>query len=273
MKIIDTHLHVTQTTGPVLDSSKEVGITPTIENLKLEMKKHNLVAGVLISSGDDPDLSRDIELLKKISLENENIKCIFGINPIKVRPKHFQMLEQEMKRGLINGIKIFPSYFPTYPNDKKYHKFYKLCLNYEVPVIVHTGAVIKSHEEKIYQKYAHPIHVDDLAVDFPKLKILMAHAGYPWLIDAAQIAYKNENVALDFSGLREGPIRNDDELDRHWMRWVLDYLDNGEKVMYGSDWPLVRMNEYISWLSKMVPKKLHKKFFYKNAEQFFNFDF
>ena len=270
MKIIDAHLHVSQIPGPVLESSKGIGISPTIENLKMEMKKHDVVNGVLISSGDDPDMERDLLLLRDISKENGNIACVFGINPKSMRPKHFGMLKQEMETGQISGIKIFPSYFPTYPNDKVYHKYYRLCIKHDLPVIVHSGAVIKT-ESNIYQKYAHPLNVDDLAVDFPDLRILMAHSGYPWLIDAAQIANKNENVFLDLSGLREGPIEAGDDLDKHWIRWTIGYIDSQEKVMYGSDWPIVDMGDYIAWLKRMVPKGMHRAFFYENAKRFFRF--
>jgi predicted TIM-barrel fold metal-dependent hydrolase len=182
-----------------------------------------------------------------------------------------KMLDQEMKKGIINGIKIFPSYFPRYPNDSYFKKYYRLCIKHDVPAIIHSGAVMKSKDKKVYQKYAHPLPIDDLAVDHPDLKILMAHSGYPWLIDAAQIAYKNDNVYLDLSGLREGPIDLRDELDKHWISWLIGYLEDDEKVMYGSDWPIVRMGDYIKWLKKMVPRSMHKKFFYENARVLFKF--
>jgi len=53
-------------------------------------------------------------------------------------------------------------------------------------------------------KYAHPLNVDDIAVDNPELKIVMCHLGNPWLIDCQQILHKNRNVHADISGLVVG---------------------------------------------------------------------
>jgi predicted TIM-barrel fold metal-dependent hydrolase len=266
MKIIDAHLHVAEIEAESGEMGKCIGNYPTLAGLQKEMRKNNIVGGVLISG--TLDVMRHLEQLKKIASENRNIKCIFGIDPHAMNRKNCAAFEKAVDEGLIHGIKIYPSYFPYYPQDKIYSRFYKMAVKHDIPAVIHTGAVI-STAKGVRQKYAHPLNVDDLAVDFPKLRILMAHAGYPWIIDAAQVAYKNENVFLDFSGLKEETVTFNTAIDQQ-IAWAFHYLENNEG-MYGSDWPIIKMHEYIAWLKHLVPKKIHKQFFYQNAKDFFGF--
>jgi predicted TIM-barrel fold metal-dependent hydrolase len=266
MKIIDAHLHVSE----IEKSSGGVGERinfPTLAGLKEEMRKNGIVGGVLISG--DTDVMRCLEKLKRISAANKNMKCVFGVNPGLVSRKCFENLERAIEEERIHGIKIYPAYLPYYPQDKIYSKFYRLAIKHDIPAIIHTGAVICT-TKGVKQKYAHPLHVDDLAVDFPRLRILIAHAGYPWIIDAAQVAYKNDNVFLDFSGLKEETVKKNTVLDQQ-IEWAFHYIDNHEKVIYGSDWPIIRMHEYIAWIKALVPKEMHSMFFYRNAKKFFGF--
>lgn len=271
MKIIDVHVHPEEI-EEMGGAAKKVKNCPDLSCLTNEMKKHSVKGAVAISLTQQRTPFESLKMLQEISEKHKNIKTVFGIDPYAIKKQHLKKIEHAMKEGYVNGIKIFPAYFPKYPNDTAYHKFYKLCVKYDLPAIIHTGAVMKEeHEHKIYQRYAHPLRIDDLAVDFPELRILMAHAGYPWLVDTAQIVYKNDNVWADLSGLREGPVDIKDVLDKHWIDWMIDYLDNDEKMMYGSDWPIVEMGEYIPWMKNIIPKRLHKKFFFENAKKFFRF--
>ena len=267
MSIIDCHLHLVETEGPMYEAAKLVPNLPTINGLKTQMKDNDIEKAVVITLNEDCDILAGLKLLKKIGDEHPDLIGISGIYP-EMEDEEIMALRQSIEDGSVSGIKIYPSYYPYYPNDSTYAPVYDLALKYDLPVIIHTGAVMSGFSGKVYQKYALPIHVDDLAVDYPDLRILMAHAGYPWIIDAAQVAYKNENVSFDLSGLKEGNVNSTKLLDKHIM-WALDYVDDDTKYMYGSDWPLVDMGKYIKWLSTIVPQDIHEKFFYENAKEFF----
>ena len=271
MKIIDSHMHIMEIDESLAEVGLEVGNRPDFAGLKKEMKKNEVVGAVLISYCADKKMN-DLEVLKKIAAENKNFKCVFGINPYALyKGNNLKRLDKALNDGLIHGIKIYPSYFPFYPADRVYDRAYKLAIKYNVPTIVHTGAVIKEESTKTFQKYAHPLHVDDLAVEYPKLKILMAHSGYPWIIDAAQVAYKNDNVVMDFSGLKEGIVIKKSFMIDEQIRWAIPYVEKDDEIMYGSDWPIINLGRYINWAKTLVPKRLYKNFFYKNVKNLFGF--
>ena len=177
------------------------------------------------------------------------------------------------KKRKIFGIKLYPAYKYFYPNDKICFPVYRLCQKYGLPVILHMGDTLTvpgRPPAKI--KYSHPIHIDDVAADFPDLKIIIAHMGNPWLIDCAEVLYKNENVYADISGL----VIKDADLNSPYgalMKKRIQELfiySSPRKLLYGTDWPLASMKTYIKFTKNLgIPKKDLDYVFYKNAVELF----
>jgi len=102
-------------------------------------------------------------------------------------------------------------------------------------------------------RMAHPLLVDDIAVDYPDNRFVMCHLGNPWFQDAAEVLYKNDNVYADISGLTLGDFTY--EFERYVAMRLKDMItymgDPGSQLMYGSDWPLVNMRPYLKLLSEL----------------------
>jgi len=125
----------------------------------------------------------------------------------------------------IKGVKIYPSYIHMYPNDPRLYPLYSTAMEHSLPVMFHTGSSVFRGARL---KYADPIHLDDVAVDFPELPILLVHGGRGiWYETASFLARLHSNVYLEISGVP--PVR------------LLDYYPDMErissKVIFGSDWP------------------------------------
>ncbi|MFQ5616643.1 MAG: amidohydrolase family protein [Anaerolineales bacterium] len=123
------------------------------------------------------------------------------------------------------GIKIYPVYQYHYPNEPRMYPLYAKAQELGLPMLVHTGSSVFKGARI---KYGDPLLLDDVAIDFPKLIILMAHSGRPfWYEQAFWMARRHENVYMEVSGL---PAKK-----------LLDYFPRLEmlahKVVYGSDWP------------------------------------
>jgi len=134
-------------------------------------------------------------------------------------------LERAVKEDGAKGLKLHPSYQFFYPNDAHLYPLYAKAQELNVPVIFHIGTSIFKGTRL---KYCDPIHLDDVAVDFPALKIIMAHSGRGfWYEVCFGLARLHENVYLDITGL---PPKN-----------LLIYFPELEKlahkVLFGSDWP------------------------------------
>jgi predicted TIM-barrel fold metal-dependent hydrolase len=150
-----------------------------------------------------------------------------------VDPRHSTDVQRDMEEIVrlgIRMIKIHPPHQLLYPNDylnevKSLAIIYKVAEEHGVPVMVHTGTSIFPGARN---KYGDPIYVDDVAVDFPKLKILLAHGGRPlWMDTAFFLVRRHANVFLDISGIPP--------------KTLLTYFPRLEeisgKTLFGTDWP------------------------------------
>ena len=130
-----------------------------------------------------------------------------------------------------------------------YQRVYDMCIEYGYPLMIHTGDVFLK-TAKI--KYSHPLNIDDVAVDNPKLKIVMCHLGNPWIVDCQEILYKNRNVYADISGLTVGNFTP--AAETHYVNKIkelLNYIGEPHRLLYGSDWPISNMNSYLSFIQKL----------------------
>ncbi len=160
------------------------------------------------------------------------------------------------------GIKLYPSYNFFYPNDKNLYPVYELAQKHRLPVLVHTGSSI-FRGSKI--KYANPLHLDDVAADFPDCKILMAHGGRGlWYQTAFFLSRLHPNLYIEISGL---PPKN-------LLKYFPELEKNIDKIVYGSDWPGVRSAGINIDSIKKLPlaETSIQKILYKNAAGILGFE-
>jgi predicted TIM-barrel fold metal-dependent hydrolase len=149
-----------------------------------------------------------------------------------------------------------------------------LASKYQVPVILHTGDTW-SRTAKV--KFAHPLKIDEIAVDFPDAKFVLAHFGNPWVMDAGEVIFKNENVWADVSAILVGDagafarMENEGVIAREVsrVRHGIDFTGAPEKFLYGSDWPLSPMKVYRDFVRQLFPEKHHQAVFRDNAKALF----
>ena len=150
-----------------------------------------------------------------------------------VDPRHTRNVERDMEHLVrlgIRMIKVHPPHQLLYPNDylngvKELETIYRVAEQNGIPVMVHTGTSIFPGARI---KYGDPIYVDDVAVDFPKLKILLAHGGRPlWMHTAFFLVRRHPNVYLDISGIPPKTL----------LKYFPRLEEIADKTMFGTDWP------------------------------------
>ncbi len=270
MKIIDAHMHTTFGA----DGSPE-NKPFSIEDFRQELKLNNVVKAISITSSEkfrDPTPMK-LELALRQKHELDSLEIVVGLNPVKCGKKEILLTEKALSERTAIGMKIYPGYTHYYPTDEIYKPFYKLAEKYKAPVIIHSGDVWMSPSIQLSPpklKYSHPFIIDELAVDNPGVNFVIAHLGNPWIRDAAEIIYKNQNVYTDISGLVIGDVK---KMNIDYLKLDMDFVFNFScafnKIIYGSDWPLVKMKDYIEIIKKVVPKQHWEKVFYSNAKQLF----
>ncbi|MFC1929379.1 amidohydrolase family protein [Chloroflexota bacterium] len=167
-----------------------------------------------------------------------------GVDPR--RPNAAKLLERAINEWGMKGLKMHPASFYFYPNDPMCYKLYEKCAELGLPVLFHTGP----EDPPALGKFSLPIHLDEVARDFPELNIIMAHAGNCYWQEAAGIAYVRPNVYLDLAWWQPKILQNPLEQFYRPLRSILD-IAGSRRVLFASDWPSLRqarrMN-HIPWL-------------------------
>ena len=163
-------------------------------------------------------------------------------------------LERLRALGPVAGVKFLPSYQHFWPNDERLFPLYARLEELGLPVTFHTGL---SRFRGTRLKFAQPIVLDDVAVAFPRLPILMAHAGRgAWYEEAALLATLHPNVYLEISGL---PPRN---LPTYFPRW----RDLVDKMIFGSDFPGVpSLSDNVKTLAELLGPEAARKVLWENG--------
>jgi predicted TIM-barrel fold metal-dependent hydrolase len=150
-----------------------------------------------------------------------------------IHPRHSLDIEAEIEQILrlkIRMIKIHPPHQLLFPNDylngvKELELIYRAAENNGIPVMFHTGTSIFPGARN---RYGDPIYIDDVAVDFPKLKIILAHGGRPlWMQTAFFLLRRHPNVFLDISGIPPKAL----------LKYFPRLDEIAEKTLFGTDWP------------------------------------
>jgi predicted TIM-barrel fold metal-dependent hydrolase len=243
--LIDCHVH--------LNNYHESELRPTPENvgdLFAKMAEYGVDHAVVLTSYkvdvERPSVEQVIEALAS----DPRTTVVEGLRWRGDERTDLFSMEERIRDGLVRGIKLYPGY-DQYPiNDPSLESVFRIAAKYDVPVMIHTG---DTYSKKAKVRHAHPLLVDDVAVDYPDVKFVICHVGNPWLQDTAEVLYKNDNVFADISGLTLGEF--DTKFERYMarrLREMITYMgDPGEQLLYGSDWPLVRMGPYIEFLDEL----------------------
>ena len=150
-----------------------------------------------------------------------------------LHPRHATNIEKDVGQLLrlnLRMIKIHPPHQLLYPNDylngvRELEIIYRTAEANGIPVMFHTGTSIFPGARN---KYGDPIYLDDVAVDFPKLKILLAHGGRPlWTDTAFFLVRRHPNVYLDISGIPPKAL----------LKSFPRLEEISGKTLFGTDWP------------------------------------
>jgi predicted TIM-barrel fold metal-dependent hydrolase len=108
----------------------------------------------------------------------------------------------KLKRAIedlgLRGLKLAPGIQEFYPNDPALYPLYEKAQELGIPILFHAGM---TWEPRAKAEYGRPIYFEDVAYDFPELKIVLAHLAWPWVLEAVALALKYPNVYLDTSAL------------------------------------------------------------------------
>lgn len=168
-------------------------------------------------------------------------RLIWGMSVDPRRTDALKLADLYLRELGAKALKLYPS-TGFYPSDRIVYPLYEKAVQYGVPVHFHT----KQAPVPMKSRYSHPMHLEDVAIDFPELKIQAVHAGGPfWWRDMLAVAEGKENIYLELSGWQR-------ELDMYPLetyRRIREVMDRvgSERVMWATDSIYVQDN----WLKSL----------------------
>lgn len=252
---IDMHTHATKSTrNPpdevtiAMDAAMDAYFKqplprPTIDATAAYYRERNMLAVIF-----PVDTERETG---QVRVSNEEVAEDAARHPdalipfASVDPMRGKMGAREVRRLIhsygVRGFKFHPSAQGFYPNNRDAYTVYEAIAEAGVPAIFHSGQTGVGAGLRggggIRLKYSDPMFLDDVAVDFPSMPIIIAHPSFPWQDNALAVATHKPNVYIDLSGWSP----------RYFPPQLVKYANTllKNKVLFGSDYPVITPERWI----------------------------
>jgi predicted TIM-barrel fold metal-dependent hydrolase len=196
------------------------------------------------TSGSRPGAVDNEELLEAAARHNDVLIPFVMVDPWRgeAGARDAERLIQAGARG----FKFHPPVQGIYANDRRCYELYELLNAHRMPALFHTGQTAVGQGAPggggIRLKYGNPLPLDDVAVDFPDMPIIMAHPSFPWQEEALSIAVHKPQVYIDLSGWSP----------KYFSPLLVQYANTllRSKMLFGSDHPMITADRWLADFEK-----------------------
>jgi predicted TIM-barrel fold metal-dependent hydrolase len=217
---------------------------PTVPEIAMYYRQRHLAAVVFTvdaeSATGHPAISN--EEIAVAAAEHSDVLIPFAsIDPAK-GPAGAREARRLVESFGVRGFKFHPNLQGFLPNDRMAYPLYEAIQTLGLPAIFHTGQTGIGARVRggggVRLKYSNPMCLDDVAVDFPDLRIVMAHPSFPWQDEALAVATHKPNVFIDLSGWSP----------KYFPPQLIQYANTllKDQVLFGSDYPLLTPDRWLA---------------------------
>ncbi len=230
----------------IIDSHTHIGASTSVDDLLHSMDQAKIDKALVFGSAifNMPNST----LLSALEPHQDRLSAV-GYVDVNAQFPFDLHIEDILDR--VVAAKFYTGYEYFYPTNAKVMAICEVLSKAGKPSIFHMGDCANSCKHARV-RYARPDRIDDLAVSFPDLKIVIAHIGWPWHREAAYAAYKHPNVYCDVSGFVYGDWKTQDQTQ---IRTVLhEFLDIApiNKLLFGTDFPISNQKSYVETFEGMI---------------------
>jgi len=160
----------------------------------------------------------------------ERFSGLAGVDPFRGM-QGLRDLEDAVTNLNFVGAHLYPHWFGLAPDHAKYYPYYAKCCELDIPIMMQIGHNLVYSRNRRLPSVGRPITLDQVAIDFPELRLIGIHLGVPWTDEAISMAWKHENIFL----------AGDAYAPKHWPPAFIHYANTygRHKVMFGTDWPVI----------------------------------
>ena len=152
-------------------------------------------------------------------------------------------LEYAVKELGFVGAHLYPHWMELAPDHRKYYPIYAKCCELDIPIMMQVGQNLVYSRDRRLPSVGRPICLDQVAIDFPELKLIGIHIGVPWTDEMIAMAWKHENVF----------IGTDAYAPKHWPKAFVHYMNTygRHKVLFGTDWPVIHPRRAMTEIAEL----------------------
>ena len=153
-----------------------------------------------------------------------------GIDPFRGMAGLKELEEAVNNMGFV-GAHLYPHWCELPPDHAKYYPYYAKCCELDIPIMMQVGHNLVYSRKRRLPSVGKPIYLDQVAIDFPELKLIGIHIGIPWTDEMISMCWKHENVFT----------AGDAYAPKYWPESFVHYANSygKNKVMFGTDWPVI----------------------------------
>ena len=153
-----------------------------------------------------------------------------GIDPFRGM-QGLRDLENAVNEMGFVGAHLYPHWCELPPNHRKYYPYYAKCSELGIPIMMQVGHNLVYSRKRRLPSVGKPIYLDQVAIDFPELKLIGVHIGIPWTEEMISMCWKHENVYT----------AGDAYAPKYWPESYVHYANSygQKKVLFGTDWPVI----------------------------------
>jgi len=153
-----------------------------------------------------------------------------GIDPFRGMQAVYDLEQAITEYGFV-GAHLYPHWCGLAPDNAKYYPIYSKCCELDIPIMMQVGHNLVYSRERRLPSVGRPICLDQVAIDFPELRLIGIHIGIPWTDEMISMCWKHENVYT----------AGDAYAPRYWPESFVHYANSygRHKVMFGTDWPVI----------------------------------
>ncbi len=222
---------------------------PTIPEIAAYYRERKIACVIFPVDGERARGDRPVpnEEVAELAHENSDIMIPFAsIDPARGR-EGIREARRLIDDFGIRGFKFHPQYQEYHANDPSAYPLYEVIAEAGLPALFHTGhsgmGTGMPGGGGIRLKYGNPMDVDDVAVDFPDMPIILAHPSWPWQDEALSICLHKPQVYIDLSGWSP----------KYFPPQLVHYANRQlrHKILFGTDYPLITPDRWLADFEKI----------------------
>jgi len=222
----------------------------TVDDLAAYYRERNMAAVTFTidqkEAPEDPARVTPMEIIERARNHTDILIPFGSVDPAR-GAEAVRMVKRQIEAGA-KGFKFHPSSQAFMPNDPSVYPVYEVIQEAGLPALFHSGQTGAGAGVRggggIRLKYSNPMYLDDVAVDFPDMPIILAHPSFPWQEEALSVATHKPQVYIDLSGWSP----------KYFAQILIQYANTllKNKMLFGTDFPVLTPESWMADLEKVA---------------------